>query len=212
MAKEVKRRYDGTTRRAASGATRRRILDAARELIVGNGYRRTTVAAIAAGAGVNVDTVYKLVGRKPAILRELIEEAISSADRAVPAEEREYVQRIRAEARAAGKLAIYAEAVRRIQERMAPLFMALRDAATTEPEAEAVWREVADRRAANMRTFVRDVRAAGGLRPGLSVEEAADVVWVTNSAELYTMLTVERGWSPAKYQRWLADTWSRLLL
>jgi AcrR family transcriptional regulator len=212
MAKRVKRQYDASGRRAASDATRQRILDAARQLIVANGYRGTTVAAIARAAAVNVDTVYELVGRKPAIIRELIEQAISGVDRAVPAEERDYVQRIRAEADPAKKLAIYAGAVRRIQARMAPLFLALRDAATTEPEAEVVWREISARRAANMRTFVADVRRAGGLRRGLSVDDAADVVWATNSAELFTMLTVERGWSPRKYERWLADAWSRLLL
>lgn len=213
MAKKVnRRRYDASSRRAASGATRRRILDAAHDLIVDNGYRGTTIAAIAAAADVNVDTVYELIGRKQAILRELIEQAISGADQPVAVEDREYVQRIRAEPDAAKKLAIYAGAVRRIQSRMAPLFMALKDAATTEPEADAVWREIADRRAANMRTFVDDVRAAGGLRTGLSVDEAADVVWATNSAELYTMLTAERGWSPERYERWLADAWPRLLL
>ncbi|MGI8778487.1 MAG: TetR/AcrR family transcriptional regulator, partial [Acidimicrobiales bacterium] len=60
--------------------------------------------------------------------------------------------------------------------------------------------------------LVRDVDAAGGLRAGLSVEEAADVLWATNSAELYVLLTVERGWLPKRYEGWLADTWCRLLL
>jgi hypothetical protein len=44
------------------------------------------------------------------------------------------------------------------------------------------------------------------------VHEAADTVWVTNSPEVYVLLTVDRGWSPARYERWLAETWGRLLL
>jgi AcrR family transcriptional regulator len=210
---EVKRRrYDATSRRAHSVETRRRIINAARELMVADGYRVTTVAAIAARAGVNVDTVYELVGRKPLLLREIIEQAISGTDHVVPAEERDYVQAITAEPDPATKLDIYAQAVCRIQERMAPLVVALRDASSTEPEAEQVWREISERRAANMRQLVRDLRDAGGLRADRSVEQAADAVWVLNSSEVYLMLTAERGWTSSQVEAWLADTWCRILL
>ncbi|HET9050613.1 MAG TPA: helix-turn-helix domain-containing protein [Candidatus Dormibacteraeota bacterium] len=206
------RRYDASSRQARSAETRQRILATARELILARGYRATTVAAIASGAGVNVDTVYELVGRKPVLLRALIERAISGGDEPVAAQDREYVKAIRAEPDAARKLAIYATAVRRIQERMAPLFMSLRDASSTEPEARAVWREISERRAVNMRLLVRDLREAGGLRRGLSVDAAADMVWALNSSEMFVLLTVDRGWSPKRFERWLADTWCRLLL
>jgi hypothetical protein len=102
--------------------------------------------------------------------------------------------------------------MRETHVRMAPLFLALRDASSTEPEAHQVWRDISNRRAINMRKLVRDLRDAGGLRGGLSVKEAADVVWATNSSELFVLLTVERGWSLSQYERWLADTWCRLLL
>jgi len=213
VVENVKRRtYDAAARRARSAETRLRIMKAARELILSDGYRATTIAAVAARAGVNVDTIYELVGRKPVLLRELIEQAISGIDHAVAAEERDYVQAIKAEPDPAKKLAIYARAVCRIQERMAPLLQALREASSTEPEAEQVWREIGERRAANMRLLIRDIRDAGGLRATLSVNKAADVVWVLNSSELYLLFTVERGWSPRRFERWLADAWCRLLL
>lgn len=63
-----------------------------------------------------------------------------------------------------------------------------------------------------MRQFAQDLADAGGLRPGLSIAEAADTVWATNSPEVYVLLTDERDWSPDQYQRWLADTWRRVLL
>ena len=213
MSREVKRRtYDAALRQERSAETRQRIIEAARVLMVEKGYRATTVTAIAERAAVNVDTVYELVGRKPVLLRELIEQAISGVDHAVVAEEREHVRMMRSEPDPAKKLGIYAQAIRETQARLAPLFMALRDASSTEPEARRTWQEISDRRAANMRKLVRDLRDAGGLRPGLSIAEAADVVWATNSPELYVLLTVERGWTPARYERWLADTWRRLLL
>lgn len=213
MVKPVKRRsYDASERQTQSAETRQRVIDAARELFLDRGYRATTVAAIAAGAGVHPDSVYALVGRKPVVLRELIEQALSGTDHAVAGEDRDYVGRMRAEPDPARKLAIYAGAVRRMQARMAPMFLALRDASSTEPEAEAVWREISDRRAVNMRKLVRDLRDVGGLRPGLSVDQAADTVWAMNGPELYVMLTVDRGWSPLRFERWLADSWCRLLL
>lgn len=213
MTRGVKsRRYDAEGRREASRQTRRRIIDAARQLFVAQGYRVTTISDVAAHAAVNVDTVYALVGRKSVLLRELVEEAISGADHPIAAEERRYVLEIRAEREPARKLEIYAHAVRRIQERMAPLFLALRDAATTEPEAEAVWHEISERRAANMRLFILDIKAAGGLRAGLSVDAAADTVWLMNSSDVYVLLTVDRGWSPQRFERWLAASWKRLIL
>ena len=213
MSKEVKpRRYDSTGRQQASRETRRRILDAARERFLAAGYRATSIAAIAAQARVNTDTVYELVGRKPAVLRQLIEEAISGTDHPVAAEQRDYVLAIRAESDPGRKIEIYAQALRRIQERMAPLFLALRDLAGTDAEAKQVWEAISRRRAENMRLFVRDIKSAGGLRDGVSVDAAADTVWVMNSSEIYVLLTGDRGWAPRKYEQWLAATWKRLIL
>ena len=75
-----------------------------------------------------------------------------------------------------------------------------------------MWREISDRRAANMLKLVREIDDVGGLRPDLSIEDAADTIWATNSPELSVMLINERGWSADHYERWLAETWQRLLL
>ncbi len=213
MSGYVKRRpYNAANRQAISRETKQRIMDAARETIIEHGYRGATVAQIAKKAKVNVDTIYTLVGRKPVILRELIEQAISGTDEAVVAEERDYVRAILAEPDPRAKLAIYAKATCSIQGRLAPLFLALRDAARTEPEADRVWHEISNRRAVNMRKFAGEIRDTGALRQGLTIAEAADVLWATNSSELYVLMTVERRWSVNRYERWLADTWERLLL
>ncbi|MGE0881590.1 MAG: TetR/AcrR family transcriptional regulator [Acidimicrobiia bacterium] len=212
MARRVKRKYDGARRATASAETRQRIIDAARDLLLATGYRATTVSAIAQRADVSVATVYELVGRKPAIVRELIEQAISGTDQAVAAEDRDYVMAIKAETGATDKLELYARAVVHIQQRMAPLFVALRDAATTDADALAVWNEVNERRAANMSNFARDLKATGHLRPGLRVDDVADTVWAMASADMYLLFTVERGWPPAKFSRWLADAWCRLFV
>ncbi len=207
-----KRTYDSTVRRAQSEATRRRIIDSARELVVERGYRATTIAAIAEKADVNTATIYELVGRKPVLLRELVEQALSGTDRPIAGADRDYAREMRAELDAGIKLEIYAQAVARIQTRLAPLFLALRDASATEPDAAAVWKEISDRRAANMRHLVADLASSGQLRGDLSPDDAADIVWAMNSPEFFVLLASERAWGPDRFGNWLADAWRRLLL
>ncbi len=212
VGEDVKRRYHAPRRAEQADATRAAVLAAARELFVTRGYRATTVADIAALAGVAVDTVYATVGRKPALLRELVETSISGTDRAVPAEERDYVRRIRAATTAREKLGVYADAVAAIGQRHAPVFLALRDAAATDAGCAALRREITERRAGNMLLLAADLRATGELRADLSDREVADIVWSMNAAEYYVLLVHERGWPSQRFGAWLADAWARLLL
>lgn len=207
-----KRRYDAARRQQAAAETRRAILAAARGLFLERGYSATTMPAIAAAAGVALDTVYAAVGPKPVLIRQLIELALSGQDQPVPAGERDYVLEIWAEPDPRRKLARYARAVREIHARLAPLVAVLREAARGEPELAELWGEIAERRARNMRRFVADVAAAGGLREGVTADEAADLVWATNAPEFYLLLVDERGWDPEQFERWLAELWIRLLL
>jgi AcrR family transcriptional regulator len=213
MADDVKtRRYDSTSRQAAAAKTRQRILGAASELFQGGGYASTTVAAVAQLAQVSVDTVYASVGTKPALFRELVETALSGTDSPVEGREREYAVRMRAESHAEDKLAVYADAVGALQGRVAPLFLVLRDAASVHPELAQVWQEITERRARNMRLLAADLAGTGELRPDLTVDEVADIIWTTNGSEYYAMLVLDRGWSPDRFRWWLLDAWSRLLL
>lgn len=213
MADEVKaRRYRSPLRDAQAEQTRAAILVGARELVAEVGYRAMTMAELARRAGVAVDTVYASVGRKPDVLRQLVETAISGAPEAIPADRRDYVQRIEAAGTAREKIAIYADAIAAIQTRLAPIFVALRDAAATEPEASALWQEIGRRRARNMRDFAASLRATGDLRPDLSDDDVADIVWSMNSAEYWVLLVHERGWTPERFSGWLVDAWTRLLL
>lgn len=206
------RSYRSPLRAEQARRTRQAILEAARRLFARQGYAATTIAQIAAEAGVAVDTVYAAVGAKPVLFRRLLETAISGTDEPVPAEEREYVQRIKAAPTARKKIETYAAAVRAISERMGPLHLILRDAASHAPELARIHDEIAARRARNMRLFARDLMATGELRPDLTVDEIADVVWSMNSAEFYFLLVHERRWPPQRFERWLADTWCRLFL
>jgi len=206
----VKRRYDATGRRQAAARTRAAILDAARQLFAERGYAATPMTAIARQAGVALDTVYAAVGRKPELARLLIETAISGTDQAMPAEQRDYVRAIQDAPDAETKIAIYAGAITAIAPRMALVLGIVQQAAPDEPDLAALWTEIAERRAANMCLFVADLAAAAPLR--LDQDQAADIVWATNAAEFYQLLVGQRGWTPQRYERFLTDTWQRLLL
>ena len=209
----VKRKpYESMLRAEGAEQTRATIVAIARRLFVERGYDGTTMQAIADQAGVALDTVYATVGKKPLLARLLVEAALSNRDRAVPAEERDYVIRIRAAASAREKLRIYAAAIAEIHGRLSPLFAALKAAAPSHPEIAELWREITERRARNMRLFASDLLATGEVRRGLDVKRVADVVWATNSSELYSLLVDERGWSSEEYRAWLLDAWERLLL
>src|SRR5512146_1466836 len=194
--------YHSPRRAEQAIATRRAVLDAARELFIERGYAVTTVADIARRARVAVDTVYATVGRKPALLREVLETAISGGDHAVPAEQRDYVALVRA---AQG-------ATKEIQTRLAPVYLALRDAAATDPDSAAAWREISERRARNMRAFAADLRATGELRTDLSDDDVADIVWSMNGPEYWTLLVGDRNWSPERFRDHLTDAWQRMFL
>lgn len=204
------RRYDASRRRAAAAATRHSILVAAREVFLERGYVAATMPAIAERAGVALDTVYASVGRKPSLFRELLETAISGQDEEVPAEQREYVRVLRAEPKAERKLEIYAAAVTAVQIRLAPLVALVRDAAAADEQLARLWNEIADRRAVNMRLLAAELAGTGRLDVG--IEEAADVIWATNSPEFFLLMVRDRGWEAERFQAWLAATWKKLLL
>ncbi len=209
--KAVKGRgYDNSARQSASRERQALVLAAARALFLERGSVRTTVAAVADRAGVAVDTVYELVGRKPDLFRLLIETAISGENQAVAADDRAYVQQIQAEPTAVGKLEIYAAALPAVHARLAPLVAVLQVAASAEPALADLWHEIAERRATNMRRLAAELDATGQL--AVPVDQAADVIWATNSPELYLLLVGQRGWTGEQYRSWLADTWRRTLL
>ncbi len=84
------------------------------------------------------------------------------------------------------KIALYAAAITAIAPRLAVVLAIIQQAAQAEPGLAALWDQIAERRAANMRRFVADLATVTSLR--LDPGDAADIVWATNAAELYQLL------------------------
>ena len=211
MTSPVKRSYDGSGRRAAAERRRLAILAAAQELFAEGGYAATSVQAVADRAGVALDTVYATVGRKPQLLLAVHDMALAEGPAPVPAEQRDYVRAVREATSAEAKIRTYAAALARILPRTIPVMRALREAGATEPECAAQYDAISERRAANMRLLVADLRSTGELRPELSDDDAADLVWSLNSPEWFGLVT-GRGRTPEQYAALLADVLLRTLL
>ena len=206
----VKRQYDGARRRARAEEARRRVLDAARRLFLADGYLGTTMAGVAAAAGVSVESVYKAHGSKARLVLAVFHDAIAGRDDE-PAELR--ADRVSAdEADPERRLRAFGAFVTEVAPRVAPVMLLVRTAAAGDPEAAAVWGQMVDERLARMTGHARGLADGGHLRPGVTVEEARDVLWLYSAPELYELLVVQRGWSPERFGAWVGETYVHALL
>lgn len=201
-----RRRYDSLRRSAQARETRVQIADAARRLFVARGWSATTVRDVAREAGVSVPTVYAAYGNKAGLTQALADAADLSADAS------RMVEELEASAAAPGRqLAAMAGYDRRLFERAGDVIALVREAARTEPELAAAYRD-GRARGDETRVLVFSSWPAGVLRHGLDVPTAVDVYAAICNVDVYTTLTVERGWSPDQVERWWSGALARELL
>lgn len=195
------RGYDATRRRAAAQRSRLAVLDACRELVLRDGYKATTIRAVAERAGVSAELVYKSFGGKPQLLKAVYDVTLAGDDEPVPMGQRAELQAVLAAGDARTALRGYAAFVCGVHERLAGLLEVL---AGADPELAAVAAETDAERLRGVTMFVGHLAAAGWLRPGLPETEAADSCWALTSPQVFDRLRRSRGWEAAAYRRWLA--------
>ncbi len=212
MTEPVKARsYRSPMRAGQAAATRRAVLVAARELFTTTGYAGSTVADVARLAGVSVDTVYTSVGRKPELLLAVHDMALGGGDEPLSAQQRDYVAAVLAAPGARAKLETYAAALAERLPSVVPLAESLRVAAEHDPACRAVLEGLDERRRSNMRRFAAELRATGEVRPELTDEQVAHLLWATNSPAFYRLAT-SGGRGPGDYADLVLDLWTRTLL
>jgi len=207
-----RRPYDSSGRQEQARHNRRAVLQAARQLFLERGFAAATMPTIASAAGVSVQTVYKAFGNKARLAKAVFDVAMAGDDEEVPMLQRASLGRVRDEPDARKKLRLYGEFLAEVAPRHVPVQLVVRDAATSDPEARVVWAELQAERLKGMTMFARALHDDGHLRPDVSTSEARDVLWACNSAELFQLLVLERGWSPKRYGRWVADALISALL
>ena len=92
-----------------------------------------------------------------------------------------------------------------IAPRTAPILLLARDAAASDPDLAALLDEISAARLKRMTVNAHGLSEAGHLQPGLTIAQAADIMWAYSSPELYELLVLRRGWSPGRYGRFAAQ-------
>jgi AcrR family transcriptional regulator len=203
MAESVKtRRYESPRRREQAAATRRAILEAAQALFERDGYAATTIAAVAREAEVATKTVYLAFETKSGLLRALWHLLLRGDEEDVPIGERAWYRAMLDEPDAARRLAMGARGARTVKERAGGLLRVIRTAALVDADAAELWDRIESDFHANQRAIVETVHRDGALRRGLGVARATDILWTLNHPDVWHLLVVERGWTPAAWERW----------
>jgi len=207
MAENVKRSYDSPRRRDQAAATQLRIITAARQLLLDRGYPATTMADVAAAAGVVVQTVYSAMGGGKAALAKRVWDVTLAGDLdPVPLGAREEVRLLLAEPDPQRKLTRYAALSRQLYERLGPLARVLRAGAATEPELRSLLDTTETERLTGTTRLATHLDAVGALRPGLTVERAGQRLWVINSGETADSLILRCQWTLDEYEAWMAES------
>ena len=180
--------------------TRRRIVEAARQLLRKEGYAGMTVEAIAQRAEVSAQSVYGIFKSKAGILRELLDQVAFGPD---------YENAVQRAVRASDpvvRLRLAAPIARGIHESQSTALELLRGAGVVAPELAKLERKKECQRYERQEGTIALLRDSGKLRAELDYTTARDVFWTLTGRDVYRMLVHERGWSPEKYQDWLAGT------
>ncbi len=191
----VKRGYDGTSRRARAEQVRTELIEAARAMLLADGYAASTIPKIALVCEVSAESVYKRFAGKPALVRAVVEQALRGLG-PVPAE-------TRSDALGAADLPEllhgWATLSAEVAPRVAPILLLVRLAAAHDPELANLARELDDNRRARMTANAHRLADAGHLPRGLSVAQATDILWTYSSPEVYDLLVMRSGWKLDEY-------------
>jgi AcrR family transcriptional regulator len=206
------RRYESALRREQAAATRARIVAAAAELFAAQGYTQTSIEQIAARAGVARPTVYTAFTGKPALLKQAIDLLLAGDDAPAPVRDRPWFQEVLRQRDPRRLLELEARNDRMINERIAALHEALRNASPTDGDIAGLYATTQQQRHTGARAVAEALAALGPLRDDLNLDSATDVLWLLKDPALYTALAVDRGWPAERYQAWLARTMQASLL
>lgn len=211
MAADVKP-FPGGALQARTRRTRAAVIDAARTLFLEQGYAATTVDAISRRSDTPQATIYRLFGSKLGILSALLDVSVGGDDRPVTMAERPAVRSMLDDPVPHRQVAAFAAVVRQVMARAADVHRILADASRSDPAAAELLGEMARQRQEGQRQVARSLARNHALRSGLNERDASDVIYALASPEVYRLLVVDRGWSPDRYEQWLADSLAGQLL
>jgi AcrR family transcriptional regulator len=196
-------------RAARTHATRRRILAAAADLFVAQGYGATTLEQIATRAGVAVQTVYFHFGNKRTVLKEAVDVAAVGDDVPTAMLDRSWLDQARSERDPRRVIALWTAYGRDVVARVGPIMRVVRDASVVDPEMAAQWAANEAQTASAFRVLAEQLDAMDALR--VPVEEAVDILCAFSGLEMYLLLAA-RGWTPQHWEQLVTQSLTHALL
>jgi AcrR family transcriptional regulator len=200
---KVKRAYDASGRREQARARRLAVVLAARDLFERDGFRLTTIAAVAERAGVAEITIYKGFGTKAALAKAVFDLAIAGDDEPVPIAERESMQDVRAEPDVPRKIEMFVSGLVQRLARSAKVQILIRDGRHVDESLTPIWDKLNEEGLTGMAMLGRHLLDSGRLRPGIELDEVRDVLWNYLAIDSYERLVLIQGWSLPRYAAWL---------
>lgn len=192
--------------------TRRRIVDAAHVLFLEQGYAATTLDAIAARAGVAVQTVYFHFQNKRTVLKHVADVAAVGDDEQQALLQRPWMDEMRAAPTAVGAVAVWLDVSAQVYARVVPIMRVVHEASGSDPDLGEQERTNKQQTLQAHRVLAEHLADRDALRADLTVEAAGEVLYALVSLELYVLLTDELGWPVTRWQDWTADAITRTVL
>lgn len=211
MTDAVKSSAGKAARKAKAEATRLRILQAAHHMLLADGYDATTMTSVAAEAGVAVQTVYFTFRTKAQLLLEVLRFAAASGPDGLPSEWK-WVSEAATASDPRRTLALCAEHGIDSLARTAVLNVAVRTAAMAESDVAIQWQRICDQRRTGVTHILTALAARHPLRPGLTIEQASDILSVMPNAETFLDLTEGCGWPIEQVKAWTYRLYCEQLL
>jgi|tagenome__1003787_1003787.scaffolds.fasta_scaffold20420361_1 AcrR family transcriptional regulator len=199
-------------RRDRAQQTRGKILRAADAEFRTNGYFATPMTAIAARAGVAVQTVYFVFHTKAELLSEAFDAAVLGEEPPTAPEQTEWFQGLATAPDAHAALAAFVAGTAEILARAAPLAEVVRAAAPSDPDVARVHEHHERLRIDGYHRAIELLDAREALRADIDVDQATDVLLTLAGPPIYVTFLSDRQWSHNRFVTWTAATLTELLL
>jgi AcrR family transcriptional regulator len=188
------------------------VVAAATELFAQRGYMATSLADVAERAEVSRATVVAAFGSKPALLKQALDDALAGDDEPIAVRDRPWFQPVWEARTARATLTAYASVCTLIAARAAPVVEAVRRASDSSPELADLWGDWLRGRRAGAAMVIGHPPVTHALRPELTPRAARDVLWTLNDPALYAGLVDQRRWSEKRFEAWLSDSMTSLVV
>jgi AcrR family transcriptional regulator len=198
-------------RAARVAETEERILAAARELFVRDGYAATTLTAVADAAGVGHRTVYVRFGTKAELLKRVVDVAIVGDTQDIDVQGRDWYRAALAAPTIEERIELFADGSAALMARAGDVFAVAQQAEPVEPVIADAARAGRAATRDSLRHFFAQMRDDGLLPADADLDWLGDTGGVLAHANTYLLIRETLGWTTGQYRAWLRTSWQRLV-